>query len=77
MRTGSPAAASRTGLEKLIAFFEANPYTVNTARQIALRAGREAAEVEKELDLLEQQKFVQKIKYPGATVYRHIPQRRR
>ena len=70
-------AASLTGLEKLIGFFEANPYTVNTARQIALRVGRETSEVEKELELLEQRKFLQKINYPGAAVFRHIPQRRR
>ena len=70
-------AASMGGLEKLIAFFEANPYTVNTARQIALRVGRETSQVEKELELLEQRKFVQRINYPGAAVYRHLPQRRR
>ena len=69
--------ASVSGLEKLIAFLEANPYTVNTARQIALRVGREAEQVEKELDLLEQRRFVQKITYPGADVYRYIPPRRR
>jgi len=70
-------AASLGGVERLISFFEANPYTVNTARQIALRLGREAGEVEKELQLLEQKKFIQKISYPGADVYRYIPQRRR
>jgi len=68
--------ASVPGLEKLIAFFEANPYTVNTARQIALRVGREAEQVQQELDLLEQRRFVQKISYPGADVYRYIPPRR-
>ena len=70
-------AASLTGLENLIAFLEANPYIVNTARQIALRVGREAQSVQKELDLLEQRRFVQKISYPGADVYRYIPSRRR
>jgi len=70
-------AASLTGLENLIAFLEANPYIVNTARQIALRVGREAQAVQKELDLLEQRRFVQKISYPGADVYRYIPSRRR
>lgn len=70
-------AASLTGLEKLIAFLEANPYTVNTARQIALRVGREADVVQKELDLLEERRFIQKIRYPGADVYRYIPPRRR
>ncbi|HUT75941.1 MAG TPA: MerR family transcriptional regulator [Armatimonadota bacterium] len=69
-------AASLTGVERLIGFFEANPYTVNTARQIALRLGRETTEVEEELDLLEQKKFIQKISYPGSDVYRYIPQRR-
>jgi DNA-binding transcriptional MerR regulator len=69
--------ASVSGLEKLIAFLEANPYTVNTARQIALRVGREAERVEEELGLLEQRRFVQRISYPGADVYRHIPPRRR
>lgn len=70
-------AASLSGLEQLIAFLEANPYTVNTARQIALRVGREASAVEKELSLLEQRRFVQRISYPGADVYRYIPPRRR
>lgn len=70
-------AASLGGLEKLITFLEANPYTVNTARQIALRVGREAEAVQKELDLLEQRRFIQKISYPGADVYRYIPPRRR
>jgi DNA-binding transcriptional MerR regulator len=69
--------ASVNGLEKLIAFLEANPYTVNTARQIALRVGREGEQVQKELELLEQRRFVQKISYPGADVYRYIPPRRR
>jgi DNA-binding transcriptional MerR regulator len=68
--------ASVDGLERLIAFFEANPYTVNTARQIALRVGREAEQVEKELHLLEERRFLQKISYPGADVYRYIPPRR-
>ncbi len=70
-------AASLSGLEQLIAFLEANPYTVNTARQIALRVGREPSAVEKELSLLEQRRFVQRISYPGADVYRYIPPRRR
>jgi DNA-binding transcriptional MerR regulator len=65
------------GLEKLIAFFESNPYTVNTARQIALRVGRESEQVQKELELLEERRFVQKITYPGADVYRYLPPRRR
>jgi DNA-binding transcriptional MerR regulator len=69
-------AASLTGLESLIAFLESNPYTVNTARQIALRVGREAEAVQNDLDLLEQRSFVQKISYPGADVYRYIPSRR-
>ena len=66
-----------TGILELIAFLEANPYTVNTARQIALRVGRESDQVQKELDLLEERRFVQKISYPGADVYRYIPPRRR
>jgi DNA-binding transcriptional MerR regulator len=70
-------AASLTGLEQLIAFLEANPYTVNTARQIALRVGRESTAVQNDLDLLEQRRFIQKISYPGADVYRYIPARRR
>jgi len=70
-------AASLGGLEKLIAFLEANPYTVNTARQIALRVGREVDTVQHELELLEQRRFIQKISYPGADVYRYIPPRRR
>jgi DNA-binding transcriptional MerR regulator len=70
-------AASLTGLEQLIGFLEANPYTVNTARQIALRVGREPAAVQHDLDLLEQRRFIQKISYPGADVYRYIPARRR
>lgn len=70
-------AASLGGLEKLISFLEANPYTVNTARQIALRVGREVDTVQNELDLLEQRRFIQKISYPGADVYRYLPPRRR
>jgi DNA-binding transcriptional MerR regulator len=69
--------ASVNGLEKLIAFLEANPYTVNTARQIALRVGRESGQVQQELELLEQRRFVQRISYPGADVYRYLPPRRR
>jgi DNA-binding transcriptional MerR regulator len=69
--------ASVSGLERLIAFLEANPYTVNTARQIALRVGRESERVQEELNLLEQRRFVQRISYPGADVYRYIPPRRR
>lgn len=69
------AAASLAGVHHLISFFEANPYTVNTSRQIAIRLGREMSEVERELKLLEEQHFVQKISYPGSDVYRYIPQR--
>ena len=69
-------AASLGGVDRLISFFEANPYTVNTARQIAIRLGREMGEVERELQLLEQKHFIQKISYPGSDVYRYIPQRR-
>lgn len=69
-------AASLGGVDRLISFFEANPYTVNTARQIAIRLGREMSEVERELQLLEQKHFIQKISYPGSDVYRYIPQRR-
>jgi DNA-binding transcriptional MerR regulator len=68
--------SSVDGLERLIAFFESNPYTVNTARQIALRVGRETEQVQKELALLEERRFLQKISYPGADVYRYIPPRR-
>lgn len=70
------AAASLSGVDRLISFFESNPYTVNTARQIAIRLGREMSEVERELQLLEQKHFIQKISYPGSDVYRYIPQRR-
>lgn len=69
--------ASVNGIEKLIAFFESNPYTVNTARQIALRVGRESEDVQRELELLEQRRYVQKISYPGADVYRYLPPRHR
>ncbi len=69
-------AASLGGVDRLISFFEANPYTVNTARQIAIRLGRDMSEVERELQLLEQKHFIQKISYPGSDVYRYIPQRR-
>ncbi|MHB0937527.1 MAG: MerR family transcriptional regulator [Armatimonadota bacterium] len=69
-------ATSLGGVDRLISFFEANPYTVNTARQIAIRLGREMSEVERELQLLEQKHFIQKISYPGSDVYRYIPQRR-
>jgi DNA-binding transcriptional MerR regulator len=69
-------ATSLGGVDRLISFFEANPYTVNTARQIAIRLGRDMHEVERELQLLEQKHFIQKISYPGSDVYRYIPQRR-
>ena len=69
-------ATSLGGVDRLISFFESNPYTVNTARQIAIRLGREMTEVERELQLLEQKHFIQKISYPGSDVYRYIPQRR-
>jgi DNA-binding transcriptional MerR regulator len=71
------AAASLSGVDRLISFFEANPYTINTARQIALRLGSEVGEIERELQLLEEKRFIQRISYPGADVYRYIPQRRR
>lgn len=71
------AAASLGGVDRLITFFESNPYTINTARQIALRLGREVVDVERELQLLEDKRFIQRISYPGADVYRYIPQRRR
>jgi DNA-binding transcriptional MerR regulator len=72
---GRMAATSR-GLEKLISFFEANPYTVNTVRQIALRLGRGVEEVSKELKVLEEQRFIQKISYPGNDIYRYLPRRK-
>lgn len=71
------AAASLSGVDRLITFFEGNPYTINTARQIALRLGGEVSEIERELQLLEDKRFIQRIPYPGADVYRYIPQRRR
>jgi len=69
-------AASSRGLERLISFFEANPYTVNTARQIALRLGRDVEEITKELKILEEKRFIQKISYPGNDIYRYLPRRR-
>gem|GEM_PF-993311 len=69
-------AASSKGLEKVISFFEANPFTVNTARQIALRLGRGVEEIAKELQILEEKKFIQKIHYPGNDIYRYLPRRR-
>ncbi|NIM04564.1 MAG: MerR family transcriptional regulator [Armatimonadetes bacterium] len=69
-------AASSRGLERLISFFEANPYTVNTARQIALRLGRDVEGVTKELEVLEGQRFIQKISYPGNDIYRYLPRRK-
>jgi len=69
--------ASLGSLEKLITFFEANPYTVNTARKIALGLGRDVKEVEQELELLEQRRFLRKVDMPWGTVYRYIPKRRK
>jgi len=69
-------ASSLGGIDHLIGFFEANPYTISTARQIALRLGSEVNEVERELQMLEEKRFIQRISYPGADVYRYIPQRR-
>lgn len=62
---------------RLISFFEANPYTVNTARQIAIRLGEKMPDVERELQRLVDKHFIQKISYPGSDVFRHIPQRLR
>jgi DNA-binding transcriptional MerR regulator len=71
------AAASALGIaEVVLRFFESNPYTVNTAPQIASRLGRELGEVQRSLELLEQRRIIQKICYPGAEVYRYIPQHR-
>lgn len=69
-------AASSRGLERLISFFEANPFTVNTARQIALRLGRDVDEITKELQVLEEKRFIQRISYPGNDIYRYLPRRR-
>ncbi len=69
-------AASSRGLERLISFFEGNPFTVNTARQIALRLGRDVEEIIKELKILEEKRFIQKISYPGNDIYRYLPRRR-
>jgi len=69
-------AASSRGLERLITFFEANPYTVNTARQIALRMGRDVEEVSKELKVLEEKRFIQRISYPGNDIFRYLPRRK-
>ncbi len=67
-----------SGIDRLIGFFEANPYTVNTARQIAVRLNRmhEVEKVEQDIATLEKKGFIQKIDYPGSAVYRYIPQRR-
>ena len=72
---GRMAAASR-GLERLISFFEANPFTVNTARQIALRLGRDVEGITNELKILEEKHFIQRISYPGNDIYRYLPRRR-
>ena len=69
-------AASSRGLERVISFFEANPYTVNTAKQIALRLGRDVEEVTKELKILEEKRFIHRISYPGNDIYRYLPRRR-
>jgi DNA-binding transcriptional MerR regulator len=69
------SVANLGGLEKLISFFEANPYTVNTAHQIALRLGRDVGEVEQELGLLERRRFIRKVEFRDGNVYRYIPRR--
>lgn len=58
---------------RLVSFFEANPYTVNTARQIAIRLREQMPEIERELQRLEAKHFIQKLSYPGSDVYRFIP----
>jgi len=62
--------------DRLTSFFDRNPYTVNTERQIAIRLGEKIEDVQRELEGLVKTQFVQKIEYPGANVYRFVPKRR-
>jgi len=62
-------------LEKIISFFEENPFTITTAHDIALRLGRNPYEVENDLKMLEGKRFLQRISYKHADVYRYIPPR--
>ena len=59
--------------ERLVVFFEANPYTIQTARQIARRLGEDEEEVRKELNCMADDKCIQTIDYPNVTIYRYIP----
>ncbi|MBM2820324.1 MAG: MerR family transcriptional regulator [Candidatus Berkelbacteria bacterium] len=66
-------AASLTGVEGLIAFFEEHPYATYTVKQVATHVRRDASEVGREITLLAERGFLLKIGYPGADVYRHLP----
>jgi DNA-binding transcriptional MerR regulator len=70
-----PSASMLGSTEAVLRFFQSNPYTVNTAHQIAARLGRELDEVGRSLEYLERRRIIQRISYPGAEVYRYIPQR--
>ena len=59
--------------ERLIAFLNANPYTIHTAQQIALLLGVNKDEVKRELDCMARDKWILAIQYPGGKVYRYVP----
>lgn len=65
-------ASSPELAERLRNFFLANPHTINTARQIAIRTGKELSEIENALAVLASKSLIQKIPYPGAVVFRCV-----
>lgn len=62
-------------IERIIMFFQENPFTITTAREVAIRLGRNQKDVENDLLLLEKRRFLQRIAYKHADVYRYIPTR--
>jgi DNA-binding transcriptional MerR regulator len=66
----------RGNLGNVIIFLESKPYQVFTASQIGTQLGLSAELVQEELQTLERNCFIDKIHYPRADVYRHIPPRR-
>ena len=60
--------------EKLVDYFEINPYVCYSARLIAIRLEADQNEVEVELQALAQDNFIDSRDCgPNLTVYRYIP----
>ena len=68
--------ASTADLGGILIFLESRPYQVFTAFQIGVQLGLPAELVQEQLQVLEQNRFIQTIHYPRRDVYRYIPPRR-